>query len=298
MSHALVQPTRDQRDSPPGHQLAKRPGDRTFREKLRLVFRVPVYAVFALTCALALGTLHGDRRLLFRITREDGPIEWMTVAALLTLAVVVVRHLWSLPKEALPAWVRAAFFALIGLAFFAAGEEISWGQRIFGFSTGETMHNLNLQHETNLHNLIPGALFNGIIVFSLGIGFVLIPTIWRRRSADPPAWLPSPEVSLLMLDTILINHYRFSSLPEQIGIVVIVALLVFATFDALRSGPATMTLAAVAGWVTFGCLYYSKAILRVHNHQYEIRELLIVMLAGVWADQTLKAYAEKNAKPV
>ena len=42
---------------------------------------------------------------------------------------------------------------LIGLgAFFVAGEEISWGQRIIGFSTPEILSEVNYQGELNLHN--------------------------------------------------------------------------------------------------------------------------------------------------
>ena len=36
--------------------------------------------------------------------------------------------------------------------FFIAGEEISWGERIFGYSI-ESLAELSIQGETNLHNL-------------------------------------------------------------------------------------------------------------------------------------------------
>jgi hypothetical protein len=44
----------------------------------------------------------------------------------------------------------------LGLAvvfFFGAGEEISWGQRILGFETPESVSQVNRQEEFNLHNL-------------------------------------------------------------------------------------------------------------------------------------------------
>jgi len=48
---------------------------------------------------------------------------------------------------------RNIFFLLLGLLFFfGAGEEISWGQRIFHFHTPEIMSS-NLQHEFSLHNM-------------------------------------------------------------------------------------------------------------------------------------------------
>lgn len=49
---------------------------------------------------------------------------------------------------------RQPIFLLLALLFFVAlGEEISWGQRIFGWDTPEVMQRINSQQETNLHNL-------------------------------------------------------------------------------------------------------------------------------------------------
>ena len=46
------------------------------------------------------------------------------------------------------------FFLLLGCAFlFAFLEEISWGQRIFNFSTPQFLQGINQQNELNLHNL-------------------------------------------------------------------------------------------------------------------------------------------------
>ena len=51
------------------------------------------------------------------------------------------------------------FMILLGLFFFfGAGEEISWGQRIFGFETSESIKEENIQNEFNVHNL---PTFNG-----------------------------------------------------------------------------------------------------------------------------------------
>lgn len=235
--------------------------------------------------------------LLRAVTREDGPVEWATVLALLTLAVMVVRHMLA-PPPALGKLYRAIAWGLVVVALLAAGEEISWGQRLFGFATGETMKALNHQQETNLHNLMPGELFNGLIVFALGIGFVLLPAIWRSKTASPPLWLPSEEVSLLMLVALLVNHYVFRSLPEQVGIVVLLALLAWETGRAALAKNRAMLMAASAGWLTAACLYHTRAILRAANHQYEIRELLIVMLAIVWAEQTFQAYRDREPNSV
>ena len=43
------------------------------------------------------------------------------------------------------------FMAL--LLFFGGGEEISWGQRIFHFNTPANLKSMNVQRETNIHNI-------------------------------------------------------------------------------------------------------------------------------------------------
>jgi hypothetical protein len=48
---------------------------------------------------------------------------------------------------------KLVFLGLALLFFFGAGEEISWGQRIFGFKTPEPLAQVNKQDELNLHNL-------------------------------------------------------------------------------------------------------------------------------------------------
>jgi len=49
------------------------------------------------------------------------------------------------------------FFLLLAIACsYVVLEEISWGQRIFGFSTPEFLKSRNLQGEANLHNLLTG----------------------------------------------------------------------------------------------------------------------------------------------
>lgn len=49
------------------------------------------------------------------------------------------------------------FFGLLALAtFYVVMEEISWGQRIFGFDSPEFFKRHNLQDEANIHNLLVG----------------------------------------------------------------------------------------------------------------------------------------------
>lgn len=77
--------------------------------------------------------------------QEDRAVEWLTVACFLAAA-------------ALGGW-RGARGRRIGdllVAFFciaAAGEEISWGQRLIGYTPPDLFLARNAQQEANLHNL-------------------------------------------------------------------------------------------------------------------------------------------------
>jgi len=47
------------------------------------------------------------------------------------------------------------FFLLLAILFFVGfGEEISWGQRLFDFSTPESLSKINVQKEFTFHNIV------------------------------------------------------------------------------------------------------------------------------------------------
>ena len=104
----------------------------------------------------ALLALHFGRHrlgLLFLIS-EDGPLEMATTALLLGSAVLVAvtARRWIGAGESI--FGRAGVLLVLALTFaLLALEEISWGQRIFGWqATG--IFDANVQRETNLHNMV------------------------------------------------------------------------------------------------------------------------------------------------
>jgi len=90
-----------------------------------------------------------------RWAREDGFFENATALLYAAAAYCFARQAW---KAEFPgdASVNAGRFFLLGwtfFAFFVAAEEISWGQRIFGIETPESIKALNYQGEITLHNM-------------------------------------------------------------------------------------------------------------------------------------------------
>ena len=100
-----------------------------------------------------------QRNTVFRLGREDGFFEDLTAvcffAASLIFAVLFWRSRGSGGNDFfLFRTRRNTWFILLSLLFFfGGGEEISWGQRIFGWKTPETFEKENIQRETNIHNL-------------------------------------------------------------------------------------------------------------------------------------------------
>lgn len=83
---------------------------------------------------------------------EDKFFEWFSAFSWFLAAVLFGLSLQAVirrPGLVHPIW----YFGLLAITFVAAGEEISWGQRLFDYETPAVVANSNLQGEMNLHNL-------------------------------------------------------------------------------------------------------------------------------------------------
>ena len=92
------------------------------------------------------------------ITDEDSWIENFSAIAFLVAAIIFFVCYWRSKGNGNDLLFfkssRNLVFLGLGLLFFVAfGEEISWGQRIFGWATPESLAAINYQQETNIHNL-------------------------------------------------------------------------------------------------------------------------------------------------
>lgn len=109
---------------------------------------------------------------LLAINKEDGVIEQASAVLFLSCSIVAILvAVRSVSRN------RRIIHAILAIGFFLFfGEEISWGQRIFGFQTNEIIKNINVQNETNVHNLlgyfadhlfIAGVFFFGVVLTAL-----------------------------------------------------------------------------------------------------------------------------------
>jgi len=112
------------------------------------------------------------------ILGESGFIESITLIVLILAIIVAVQILrQNLPFKILRAWIS---LILLGSIYFA-GEEASWGQHILDWSVSESWQAINLQDETNLHNIKDfGGIFDqlprNLLTLAAFIGGLLLPS--------------------------------------------------------------------------------------------------------------------------
>ena len=136
---------------------------------------------------------------------EDGPLEWLQFLEYLISSIFgILIYFKSKNKNTVNSFI---WLILSAYCFIVAAEEISWGERITGFSLN-FLTEISIQSETNLHNLpFFHNFFLDPILITICILFGWIG--WRK-------WpylnsIPNKKLSLFFLITALyIFYYEIS----------------------------------------------------------------------------------------
>lgn len=110
--------------------------------------------------------------------QEDRFVEWMTVFVFASSGVLMLHR---------AARARRLFDALVGLfCLFVAGEEMSWGQRLFGLTPPSYFLEHNTQQEMNIHNFADlfGSPKGPFLIVLAGYS-LLLPAAARMRALRP-----------------------------------------------------------------------------------------------------------------
>lgn len=157
-----------------------------------------------------------DEELYLLIVREDGVIEYLTASFLLFASIKLFFLFLKIYKK-----YSVFNFGLLSYSlvlFFGFGEEISWGQRIFGIQSPSFFSENNFQGEINIHNMmVMGVdlnrwIFTYVLVLIFTFYFLITPimyyknkfpkTIVNRFSFLIPNYLYS---SIFLITTLIIN---------------------------------------------------------------------------------------------
>lgn len=115
---------------------------------------------------------------------EGGPHEAFEALFLIIGVLIAARLVMIAPTKWLKIW---AGLALLG-CFYTAGEELSWGQHLFGWGTPEYWSQVNDQRETNLHNTSSWLDQKPRLILEIGVivAGLIIPALQRWRPEKVP----------------------------------------------------------------------------------------------------------------
>ncbi|MGD9873637.1 MAG: hypothetical protein AB7T27_05130 [Kiritimatiellia bacterium] len=142
---------------------------------------------------------------------EDRAAEWLTFIGFLGAAIacwMTLRFRAGMGRKSV------TFFALLGFFLFVcAGEEISWGQRIFGFGTPEPMVEINEQNEFNLHNLKFEEFHpKDIVSWFMKIYGIILPLVFIRQyirgKGEIFKYIPPPVITPVFMLPELISLFE------------------------------------------------------------------------------------------
>ena len=219
------------------------------------------------------------------LTEEDYWVENLTAA--LFLLAGVLPFLTAVAERS--SWRRCVYILGGIVLVFAAGEEISWGQRIFGFATPDFLIGVNRQHEFNVHNAINQDSFRIIYRYG-GLTLCIIACVaffCRKHSLFA---IPLPSI-LLVLGFIVMASHRdgigLDWLPPFIFSAPKYMLLLLGIFALLR-GQAALFITATSTAVVVLAVSYLDG----HNRYlgvHEMREYLVSVFCFFYALELLLA---------
>ncbi len=184
------------------------------------------WAAIALPLAGALffGVVFVVHRMSFyTLQLEDHPVEWAQFALILFACLASVLAAVQFARSGRPG--LAVLMALVALGCLGlAGEEISWGQRVFGLATPGELGGLNHQDEMNLHNIDVGVDAEDLFkIFEFVMGIVAIALALLARTARGRLhrtvwwWVAPPLFTLPGFAAIALYRVVMISLPREIN---------------------------------------------------------------------------------
>ena len=226
------------------------------------------------------------------ITYEDSWVEYLTPAWFLLTALILFAT--ALAEQRFP--LRCVYI-LAAIAFlFAAGEELSWGQRIIGFPTPDFLLNINRQDEVNLHNInITHGKFEEIYKVATTLLCMITAAAFFIRK-DKLFNIPLPSI-LLVLAFLTAKSYR----PVELDILSFdfiffitdgekALLLFFAIYALISRQPKEILAATAAAFALLLAIAYAhhRSDIPAGNF-YETREYLFSIVCFFYALDLLLA---------
>ena len=171
-----------------------------------------------------------------QLTSEDNIIENLSAVLLLFCSCFFLISFFHARKSPLKIhyWLTYGLLMLSIVFFLIAGEEISWGQRIFDLATPDYLSSVNEQDELNFHNI--NKRFFDRLLDRATIIFVFISSFLLYRKKEKTLGIQNPDIFVICSFAITpfytqntqLDFYHFIYVP-------LVGLFVFALKNKQKS---------------------------------------------------------------
>ena len=171
-----------------------------------------------------------------QLTSEDNIIENLSAVLLLFCSCFFLVSFFHARKSPLKIhhWLTYGLLMLSIVFFLIAGEEISWGQRIFDLATPDYLSSVNEQDELNFHNI--NKRFFDRLLDRATIIFVFISSFLLYRKKEETLGIQNPDIFVICSFAITpfytqntqLDFYHFIYVP-------LVGLFVFALKNKQKS---------------------------------------------------------------
>jgi hypothetical protein len=146
-------------------------------DRALMIALFPIMAMFAFVATVPFP------RLFAWVIEEDHLVEWSQFVLILSASVLFARVSVRLIRTARRR--LGMLYALLALgAYFVAGEEIAWGQRILGLRTPMKLEAINAQQEISIHNIYSLHAAFIYAVMLVGLYGAVMPLVGLAFSAD------------------------------------------------------------------------------------------------------------------
>lgn len=196
--------------------------------------------LFVVLCLALLFILNRDFDFYIRLVEEGAATERLTAVFYLVSGILILVSAFKIWRRH-RSTRQVVLWVLLGLFFiFIGGEEESWGQWILGYHAPEEVQAVNLQNETNIHNLEVFSLLDPhrvLLLFILATG-VAVPLIYRfnrlgrnilNRMSFPvcPLVLSGPFLLAMGYEKVAMAIHAHWSHPEAMEFLFSIAILLY-----------------------------------------------------------------------
>lgn len=220
------------------------------------------------------------------ITLEDSFVEYVGFLLLLITGVFLVAAGVTALIEKKRKFYACILLIIVGLLFFSASlEEVSWGQRLFGFATPDYLRDINGQNELNVHNI--DKKFFDRLVDRTTILFVLFSTLMILLKRPSVLGIKLPDAHIIMAFAILPFYHQYNQVHLDFYHLLYIPILYLAVRSFAKvnhkefiSAMLTLTVSFLLFWLHTNYNSYFP----IHNNSAnEVRETLFSLVCAYYA---------------